>query len=182
MIQWEKLKTEYITSGISYQALAEKYGVSYATLKTHARCDRWVELRQKHREETFQKSLKIIGDRQAEDLARVDFLADEMLCKLETAISELDLKLISHKEKGEDETCKWEKTYEEAVPGGIVDRQGLRQLAACLKDLKQAKAILSEQERQEQEARIQKLQKEAKEDTAQEITVKLQEDLEAFSG
>ena len=181
MIQWEKLKTEYIASGITYQALAKKYGVSYATLKAHARCDRWVDQRQKHQQETLQKSLKIIGDRQAEDLARVDALADEMLLKLETAIRELDLKLISHKEKGEDHLCKWEKTYEEAVPGGIVDRQGLRQLAACLKDLKQAKAILSEQERQEQEARIEKLRREAREDTAQEITVRLQDDLERFS-
>ena len=182
MIQWDKLKTEYITTKISYQALAEKYGVPYSTVKTHARCDRWVELRQKHQQETLEKSLKIIGDRQAEDLARVDALADEMLSKLETAIQELDLQLIQHKEKGEDESCKWEKTYEEAVPGGIVDRQGLRQLAACLKDLKQAKAIQSELERQEQEVRIQKLQKGAREDTAQEITVRLQGDLENFSG
>ena len=181
MLQWDLLKTEYVTTDVSYQALSEKYGVPYGTLKARGRCDRWVEAREKHRKETLRKSLDLIGDRQAEDLARVDALADEMLLKLETAIQELDLRLIQHKEKGETDACKWEKTYEEAVPGGIVDRGGLRQLAACLKDLKQAKAIQSELEKQEQECRIQKLQKDAREDTAQEITVRLAGDLQDFS-
>ena len=181
MVQWEKLKTDYITTQVSYKDLAEKYGVPYSTLKIHARCDRWVEGREAHLKNTMQKSLDLIGDRQAENLAKVDDLADQLLEKLQTAIRQLDLSVIQHKEKGESEDCKWEKTYEETAPGGAVDRQGLRQLAACLKDLKSVKAIQSESDKLEQEARIQKLQKDAREDTAQEITVRLAGDLQDFS-
>ena len=157
MIEWEKLKTEYVTSQISYKELCQKYGVSYSTLKIHARCDHWVEERERHLKRTMEKSLDKIGDQQAENLAKVDDLADQLLEKLQQAIEELDLTVIHHKEKGEEDCKTWEKTYDETAPGGAVDRKGLRQLAACLKDLKQIKAIQSELEKLEQEARIEAL-------------------------
>ena len=181
MINWEKLKTEYVTGQMRYKDLAEKYKIPYSTLKIHARCDHWVEERENHVKSTMEKSLSLIGDRQAEDLARVDQLADELLTKLQTAVKELDLVVIQHKEKGESQDCKWEKSYEETAPGGTVDRQGLKQLAACLKDLKQVKAIQTELEKLEQEGRIQKLQKEAKEDMDREITVTLEGPLSDYS-
>ena len=180
MIQWDQVKTEYVTGTGTYRELAEKYGVSYGSLKTHAGIDGWVRDREAFRKETLQKSIDLIGDRQARDLARVDHLADELLNRLQTAIGELSFRVIHHKEKGETEDCKWEKTYEEALPGGAVDRQGLRQLAACLKDLKQVKDIQSDLEKMEQEARISKLQKEGKEDP--EIHVTLEGQLSEFGG
>ena len=181
MIHWQKVKKDYITGEGSYQELAKKYGISYSTLKVHARKERWVEQRDLHQQASEVKAMENMKDRQSQDLARVDALADELLEKLQAAIGQLDFTVIQHKEKGENEDCKWEKTYEEAAPGGMVDRQGLRQLAACLKDLKQAKAIQSELERREQEARIEKLQQDVRENRAQEITVRLEEDLKAFS-
>ena len=181
MVSWEKLKTEYVTGTMSYKDLAEKYRIPYSTLKIHARCDRWVEEREEHKLSTMRKSIDMIGDQQAEAMAKVDHLADELLEKLQTAVEELNLMVIQHKEKGENQLCKWEKTYEETAPGGAVDRQGLRQLAACLKDLKQVKDIESEMEKLEQEARIKKLQKEAKEDTAQEILVTLNGEVSEYS-
>ncbi len=181
MVDWEKLKTEYITTRCSYRELSEKYGVSYGTLKIHARCDRWVEEREKHFRRTVEKSLDIIGDRQAEDLAKVDHMADQMLEKLQQAIEELDLAVIQHKEKGESDSCKWEKTYVETVPGGIVDRQGLQKLAACLKDLKQIKDIQTELEKLEQELKIQKLREEAEGEDAQGVLVTMEKDVVPFS-
>lgn len=178
MIPWEKLKTEYISTQCSYKDLCEKYGVSYGTLKIHARCDRWVEERQKHLQKTMEKSLDLISDQQAEDLARVDDLADQLLSKLETAIRQLDLTVIHRKESGTEENQKWEKSFEETAPGGPVDRQGLRQLAACLKDLKQIKAIQTELENLEQEARIRELQQETGDGS---VTVTLEGQTEEFS-
>ena len=172
MVQWEKLKTEYVTSQLSYKEMSEKYDVPYSTLKIHARCDHWVEEREKHLRRTMAKSLDIIGDQQAENLAKVDQMADQLLEKLRQAIDELDLTVIHHKEKGEEEDRKWEKTYDETAPGGAVNRQGLRQLAACLKDLKQVKAIQTELDKLEQEARIEKLKRDTEEEK-QGITVVL---------
>ena len=181
MVQWEKLKTEYISGDSSYRELSEKYGIPYSTLKIHARCDRWVEDRKSYRKERLQKSLNRIVDQQAEDLARVDQAADQLLGKLEQAIRELDLIVIHHKESGSREDGKWEKTYEETTPGGPVDRQGLRLLVACLKELKQVKDIQTELERQEQEARIEKLRREASQEEDGPVTVLLDRDLERFS-
>ena len=178
MVQWDKLKTEYATSQISYKELAEKYQIPYSTLKIHARCDRWVETRQEHLQQTMQKSLDLIGDRQAEDLARVDDLADQLLEKLQKAVDQLEQTVVQCKEKGESDQVKWEKTYEQRSPGGAVDTQGLKILAGCLKDLKQIKDLKSQLERREQEARIRKLQKEGTEET--EISVSLGEEIRDF--
>lgn len=181
MTQWEKIKTDYVTSRKTYRELAEKYQISLSTLKVHARCDRWVEAREAYVKKTVEKSLDAISDQQALELTKVQELADGMLEKLSTALSQLELTVIQCKEKGERDDCKWEKTYEQTAPGGMVDRQGLRQLAACLKDLKQVKNIQSSLEKMEQEARIQKLLKEAKEDTAQEITVTMDPSIQDYS-
>ena len=181
MVPWEQIKTEFISGSMSYKALAEKYGVSYNTLKGRGRFERWPQKRQQFSEATLEKSLNLIGDRQAQALARVDLLADRLLDRLETAIGELNSSVVQHREKGEAQDLKWEKTYEEALPGGPVDRQGLKVLTGCLKDLKQIKAVLSEGEMQEQEARIRKLRKDAKEEETREITVTLQGDLRDYS-
>ena len=178
-IPWEKMKTEFITGTMTYRALADKYGVCYNTMKSRGRYERWMETRRRFQKKTLKKSLDLVGDRQAEALARVDGLADALLQKLETAIEELDYSVIQRKEKGENDTVKWEKSYEQTSPGGMVDRQGLKVLTGCLKDLKQIKAVLSEGEQREQEARIGKLLKDGKE--TEEITVTLQEDLLDYS-
>lgn len=182
MHDWNQLKTEYVTSQISYKALAKKYGVAYATLYEHARIDHWSDARRLHTQNTVRKSLDQIGDRQAENLARVDALADELLQKLSRAIGELDLVVTKHREKGEDEKgCQWQVDYEKAEPGGMVDRKGLRQLAASLKDLKEIKALQSELDKLEQEARIERLKKAAKEEETDRIQVVLGENLEDYS-
>ena len=182
MKDWNLLKTEYVTSQISYKALAQKHGIAYKTLYEHARIDHWSDERRLHTRKTVRKSLDQIGDRQAENLARVDALADELLQKLSRAIGELDMVVTRHREKGEDDQgCQWQVDYEKAEPGGIVDRKGLRQLAASLKDLKEIKALQSELDRLEQEARIERLKKAAREEETDRIQVVLAEDMEEYS-
>lgn len=181
MVNWEKLKTEYVTTHASYKELSEKYQVPYGTLKIHARCDRWVELRQEHQKKTMEKSLEIIGNQQAEDLARVDELADQLLGKIQKSIGELDLLVVSHKEKGENQSCKWEKSFEEHLPGGPVDRQGLKSLTACLRDLKEIKDLKSDLEEMEQKLKVRKLQKETEENGPESLNVTLDPQLESFS-
>ena len=182
MIDWNALKTEYVSGQMSYKALARARGIPYATLYEHGRIDHWADARRLHTRKTVRKSLDRIGDRQAENLARVDALADELLGKLSQAIDELDLAVTRCREKGEDEAgFTWQKDYEKAEPGGLVDRKGLQQLAASLKDLKEIKALQTELDQLEQEARIQRLKKEARQEEPAPVEVVLGEGLEDFA-
>ena len=105
-------------------------------------------------------------------MARIEGITDKLLNKLEKAVDELDLEIIKRKTKVEDGLTETTTETMEAVEGGIVDRAGLRQLTAALKDLKEIQMLRSELDRQEQEARIAKMQREADgEDDDNEIQV-----------
>lgn len=161
MADWQKIKTEYITTDTSYRKLAQKYGVRYATLQARAKEEKWTELRDQHRTSTVSKSLTKISNKQAAKLARIECITDKLLNKLEQAVDELDLEIIKRKTKVDDGLTETTTETMEAVEGGIVDRAGLRHLTAALKDLKEIQMLKSELDRQEQEARIEKLRADA---------------------
>lgn len=173
MADWQKIKTEYITTQTSYRKLAEKHGIHYKVISERGKDEGWVELRSQHRDKTLTKALGKISDKQADKLARIDDLADKLLVKLEQAITELDRHIIVHKHKVETGTGEETTEYREAVEGGVVDRQGLKQIASALKDIKEVKMLRSELDRQEQEARIANLRRQTQkdEDAAQTIEV-----------
>ena len=117
-------------------------------------------------------------------MARIDRLTDQLLDKLEQAITELDLQLFKHTDKTKiieyDNELRPDKPTKEIIheeeklleTKSIIDRQGLKQIASALKDIKEVKMLKSELDRKEQEARIAKLQKEAEgEDDDNEIQV-----------
>ena len=158
---WQKIKTEYITTDISLRKLSEKYGIRYATVQDRSKKERWITLRDQHRTSTVSKSLSKISNKQADKLARIEGITDKLLTKLEQAVDELDLEIIKKKTKIDFGTR--EETVEtlEAKEGGVVDRAGLRHLTAALKDLKEIQMLKSELDRQEQEARIANLRKQA---------------------
>lgn len=161
MADWQAIKTEYITTDTSYRKLAQKYGVSTTQICNVGRDERWVELREQHLNKTVAKTLEKISDKQSDKLSRIDDLADKLLMKLEQAITELDRHIIVHKDKVETESGEKTTEYREAVAGGVVDRQGLKQIASALKDIKEVKMLRSELDWQEQEARIAALRQKA---------------------
>lgn len=161
MADWQKIKTEYITTDTSYRKLAQKYGVRYATLQARAKDEKWPDLRDRHRTRTVSKSLSKISDKQSNKLARIEGITDKLLIKLEKAVDELDLEIIKKKVKTDDGLTEITTESMETVEGGIVDRAGLRHLTAALKDLKEIQMIKSDLDRREQEARIANLQKQA---------------------
>ena len=154
MADWQAIKTEYITTDTSYRKLAQKYGIHYKVISEHGKDEKWVELRSQHRDKTLTKTLDKISNKKSDKMARIDDLADKLLEKLEQAITELDRHIITHKDKVETADGEMTTEYREAVEGGIVDRQGLKQIASALKDIKEVKMLRSELDRQEQEARI----------------------------
>ena len=173
MADWKKIKTEYITTNTSYRKLAEKYGVHYKVISERGKAEKWVELRTQHRDKTLTKTLEQISNRQADQMARIHGLADQLLDKVEQAITELDLQLFKHVDKTKEieynNPQRPDKPTREIVHEeekllevkSIVERNGLKQIAAALKDIKEVKMIRSELDRQEQEARIEKLRADA---------------------
>ena len=166
MADWQTIKTEYITTDTSYRKLAQKHGVGYSVIGERARIEGWVEQREQFRNKTITKAVEKMSRKKADKMARIDDLADKLLEKLEQAITELDLQLYKHTDKTKvieynndrrpdkptKETIHEEEKLLEAK--SIVDRQGLRQVASALKDIKEVKMLRSELDRQEQEARI----------------------------
>lgn len=175
MADWKKIKSEYITSNTSYRQLAEKYGVGRNVIGERARAEKWVQARKEYRDKTVTKIVEQIGDKTADKMARIDAVADRLLEKLERAVDELELQLCTSTTKVKEieynnglrpdkptkETVVETETIE-AVQG-IVDRAGLRQITAALKDLKEVKMLRSELDRQEQEARIANLRRQSQE-------------------
>ena len=137
MADWNKIKTEYLTSDTSYRKLAQKYGVNATTIAKKASKEDWVSQRQQQANRTLSKTLTVVSNRQVNRAARLQEVADKLLKKIEAAVDDYNMEVL------------------------LVDRQSLRQITGALKDIKDIQMIRSEADLREQEARIAKLLKEA---------------------
>ena len=183
MADWNKIKTEYITTDTSYRKLGEKYGIHYKVISEKGKAEGWVELRSQHRDKTLTKALEADSKKTADRLTRIQDATDRLLDKIEQAISELNIQLVkeTHKEKvveynnperpdkaTKEITHETEKVHEMT---SIIDRQGLKQIASALKDIKEVQMLKSELDHQEQEARIANLRKQAEKEEKQDKDV-----------
>ncbi len=137
MADWNKIKTEYLTSDTSYRKLAQKYGVNATTIAKKASKEDWVSQRQQQANRTLSKTLTAVSNRQVNRAARLQKVADKLLNKIEAAVDDYNMEVL------------------------LVDRQSLRQITGALKDIKDIQMIRSKADLREQEARIAKLLKEA---------------------
>ena len=155
-MDWQKIKTEYITTDTSYRKLAGKYGISYTTVGERARKEGWAKEREQYQTKTLSKTLNKLSAERANRAARLFAVTDKLLLKVEKAVESLD------------EDC--------------IDTQAFRQIAASLKDIKDIQMIKSDADMREQEARIKNLQRQAEvEETSKEIKVTIEGDLEKYS-
>lgn len=133
MADWQKIKTEYITTDTSYRKLADKYGVHYKVISDRGKDEQWVELRSQYRTETLTKTLDKISRQEANRAARIHSVADKLLRKIEAMVDSDEL----------------------------ISEKGIRSLTAAVKDLKEIQGIKSELDKQEQQARIDNLRRQA---------------------
>lgn len=177
---WEKIRIEYISTDASYRQLEKKYGVSYSKIQGRARRGDWLAEKAKFKSDRANKSLDLICGEQAQGIARAILIGDKMLDKIEQALGEIDriivkrtktVKTIEKINGDAAEVSRSEESYE-VQDGGIVDRDGLKQLTAAMKNLKEIGIFRAELDRREQEARIRKLENDAAEEQAdKEITI-----------
>ena len=137
-MDWNKIKAEYISGGTSYRKLAEKYKVPFSTLKEHARKEQWTDLREKARHKADTLFAKKIGTKEAKKSIKINDVADKLLDKISQMIEE----------------------HEEI----LYNSQSLKHITSALKDIKDIKGLKSDIDIREQEARINKLRKDAEEE------------------
>ena len=140
MVDWKKIKTEYITTNTSYRKLAKNYDIPFNTLQCRAKKEKWVELRKQHQDNIVTKSVE-----KAEENA-IDYKSDlyDLAYKVATQLKDM----IN------------ENTISDLVAMGIKPRD----ITGAIKDLEDALHIKSVSDVKEQEARIAKLRKEVKEE------------------
>lgn len=155
-MDWDKIKTEYITDdSTSYRKLAKKYGINYVTIGDRARKEGWAKEREQFRTKSLTKTLNKIAERQSDRAARFFTLTDTLYDKLKEALSLVD----------------------------PTDTQGIRQITASLKDLKEMQSLKSDADMREQEARIRNLERQAQaEEESNDVVVTIASEAEEFSG
>ena len=146
MADWQKIKTEYITTDTSYRKLADKYGIDQATIARRAKKEDWVSKRQQNASRTQAKIVNAISDKQVDRATNLIHVSDLLLTKVKSLL-ETDAEVLS-------------------------DTQSMKHISGVLKDIKEIQMIRSDADMREQEARIKKLQKEAEqEDTNTEVVI-----------
>ena len=115
MIDWEAIKTEYITTDLSYRQLGQKHGLSHQMIAVRGKSGGWVELRRQYKAKVTAKTVEKMASKKASQRVRVADLADKLLDKLEQAIDELDLRTTAYKVKTVDGNREEVVEYQEAT-------------------------------------------------------------------
>lgn len=144
MPDWKKIKAAYIRGGVSYRKLAEKYGVSVSTLSKIAMKEKWSDLRKETGKKLDAKLTDSVAGREAKREDMFQSISDKLLEMINDGIDNGSVCL-----KG----------------------RGLRDITGALKDLREIKGIKSDLDIREQVARIEKLQKDTREDTVKDRTI-----------
>lgn len=153
MVDWKKIRAEYIRGGTSYRSLAEKYGVSFSSVKRKALQEKWTDLRRKSEQKSTTRIIESVAKSEAKRVDMFETIADMLLEEIK-------------------------KTIE---AGGLTASR-YRDVTGALKDLKDIKGLKSELDMKEQIARIEKLRKEAQtEEQRKDINVVMENSLEDYS-
>ena len=171
---WKKIKAEYITTDkSSYRKLAQKYDIPLGTLQKRAKKEDWSGLKKQSGDRMVAKTITVIEDKKVDKMARIQDITDMLLDKIERAVEELDIQLFKNVEKVKEIEYKNperpDKVTKEIIHEKetvteihtIIDRKGIQELSAAIKNIKEVQMLRSELDIKEQEARISKLQRDA---------------------
>lgn len=156
---WNPIRLEYITTSITYKALAEKHGVPYKTLSNLAVQEKWKKSREEYNNKIVDRAAAKSGLKMADFRAKLYALAYKVASQLEETIDNY--------------------TPAEMATMGLKPRD----LTGALKDLSDVMHIKSEADAREQEARIRKLRHdvESKNDNNKVVNVVFADDVKKYS-
>lgn len=134
-MDWNQIKAEYISGGTSYRKLCQKYDVGFNELQRIAKRENWVKLRNQVKDKSETKMVESVAKDIAKKSIKIDTVADKLLDKISDLLDTFEL-----------------------------DTQAIKHLTSSLKDIKDIKGLKSDIDLREQEARINKLRKDAEEE------------------
>ena len=155
---WHTIKTEYITTSISYRKLCEKHNIPFNTLQCRAKKEKWVEERNKHQDRVVAKSI------QKSESKAIDY--------------KKTLYEIAYKVARQLNDMTEQNTIFDLAAMGIKPKD----ITGAIKDLEDALHVKSEVDLREQEARIEKLRKETEDNNeSKDIHVVISSELDEYS-
>ena len=147
---------------------------------------KWSEKRRKYIENTKKKALEKSSDADADRIVRLLSIADKAAEKAEQALGELEQYVVKDKKKVrtveyKDNTAIGKPTNEVIdetehinIADGPVDRLGLSQVTAALKNIKEIYSLPVDLEDKRYKAEFDKKRAEVKDDTGEEILKNMQ--------
>lgn len=138
--------------GVSYRRLSEKYGVSFSSIQKRGASEKWTDLRKKAGRKADEKLVESIASQEHKRVEMFNSITEKLLQRISDGL--------------DDGTI-------------VLSPKGYNDLTAALKNLNSLKSRMDEAE---QQARIDKLRKEAAiEEQNNEIKVVISSDLEEYS-
>ena len=155
MADWKKIEAEYITTETSYRKLAQKYGLNQATVAQKAKAEDWVGKRKQHASATQAEILDRDMECKVDRATKLYNAADDLLEKIVAGISKAD----------------------------VVTPTAAKNYSDALKNIKEIHMIRTQEDIDEQKARIAKLQKDAEkqDNDKSSITIKLEGSLSDYA-
>lgn len=150
VMDWEKARIEYVTNPkVSYQTIADRYGVSRTQVANRSRDEGWRQLRDDYLKSVCTKTLDVLAEQAADREVKIVSVADKLLSKLDQAV----------------DGCN---------PVDLLGNPKLaRALTGAVLDLRTIFDIRSRADKDEQEARIAKLRKEAQKEEHRDNTIEV---------
>nr|DAW84643.1 MAG TPA: Protein of unknown function (DUF1804) [Caudoviricetes sp.] len=146
LIDWAKVKAEYVSGIMSAAKLADRYGISVSSISKKCASEHWQELRRQNQSKTASKIAEKINTEKVKktvrEIDRVVSVASKLITKLNRAVNELDKdeELIKKKvtvkaEKSEDEktaTAEEEYSYDYAKRKTLVNTKRAAEISKSL--------------------------------------------------
>ena len=146
MVDWKKIEGEYITNTeTSYRKLAQKYGLNQATIAQKAKAEDWVGKRKQQASTAQALILEKDITKKVDRATRLKTVADKLLDKVETLVADDD----------------------------HLTAAAIKNLSDALKNIKETQMIRTQEDIEEQKARIAKLQKEAQREDIQKEPIRV---------
>lgn len=139
-MDWNELKTEYITTDTSYRKLAEKYGVSRGQIQRRATDENWPDLKSQFDTKTVSDAVNAVSKKFTARAKRLQDVTDKLLDKIELTIENID---------------------------GFKSSRAVKDVSDALKNVKDIMMVKADIDIREQEARIANLQKQAEKEDKQ---------------
>lgn len=152
-VSWAEIEAEYINSGISQKALADKYGIKLSTLQKQSAKGKWSEKRQRYAKKKRKKVTDKLHDKDVrktvKDIERVCDAAGRLIEKVNRAINQLDKQTyitlddlkVETKEEVSEESSRFHQTkrrkMKTARMDALIDTKRMSEISRTLRDLKE---------------------------------------------